>query len=72
MRISIVSFHLDGEPSTWFQWMEKANTLPSWEVFFCELRKPFRASIYDDPFGRISKLVQTGTISIFRAEFEGL
>ena len=52
--------------------MEKAGALPIWEVFICELRKRFRASIYDDLLGRISKLVQIGIVSQFQAEFEGL
>lgn len=72
MRLAIVSFHLDGEPSTWFQWMEKSGVLTTWEIFLRELRKRFGASIYDDPLGRISKLVQKGTVSQFRAEFEEL
>lgn len=46
MRLAVVSFHLDGEPYTWFQWMEKAAALPSCKVFIYELRKRFGASIY--------------------------
>ncbi|XP_024024277.1 uncharacterized protein LOC112092413 [Morus notabilis] len=72
MRLTVVAFHLEGEPSTWYQWMERGGALPSWEVFIYEMRKRFGASIYDDPLGRISKLVQTGTIAQFRAEFERL
>lgn len=53
-RLSLVSFHLDGEASTWFQWMEKGGRLTSWDVFVDELRKRFGASIYDDPLGRIA------------------
>lgn len=71
-RMTVVAFHLDGEASTWFQWMEKGGRLSNWDVFIQELRKRFGASIYDDPLGRISKLVQTGTVATFRAEFEEL
>lgn len=71
-RLAVVAFHLDGEASTWYQWMEKSGVLTCWDVFLQELRKRFGASIYDDPLGRISKLVQSGTVAKFRAEFEEL
>lgn len=38
-RLTLVAFHLDGKALTWFQWMEKAEGLPSWEAFIEELRK---------------------------------
>lgn len=72
MRLAVVAFHLDGEPSTWYQWMEKGGALTSWDTFLLELRKRFGTSVYDDPLGRISKLIQRGSVSQFRAEFEGL
>ena len=45
---------------------------PLGDAFIHELWKMFGASIFDDPLGRISKLVQSGTVSQYRAEFEGL
>lgn len=72
MRLAVVPFHLDGTPSTWFQWMEKGGTIVDWDGFLAELRRRFGTSIYDDPLGKISKLVQTGKVSEFRAEFESL
>lgn len=72
MRLAVVAFHLDREPSMWYQWMEKGGSLTSWDIFIHELRKQFGASIYDDPLGRISKLVQTRKITHYRAEFENL
>ena len=50
--------------------MEKGGTLTSWVVFLHELRKRFGTSIYDDPLGKIAKLVQLGKVSQYRAEFE--
>ncbi|CAI9757981.1 unnamed protein product [Fraxinus pennsylvanica] len=52
--------------------MEKGGSLSSWEIFLRELRKRFRASIYDDPLGRITKLTQIGKVYQYRAEFEWL
>ena len=63
MRLEVVAFHLDGEPSMWYQWMEKGGTFTSWDVFLHELRKRFGTSIYDDPLGKIANLVQLGKVS---------
>ena len=56
-RLAVVAFHLDGELSTWYQWMNKGGVLTTWDAFIHELWKRFGASIFDDPLGRISKLV---------------
>ncbi|XP_062093442.1 uncharacterized protein LOC133799441 [Humulus lupulus] len=71
-RLAVVAFHLDGAPSTWFQWMEKGGSITDWDSFISALQLRFGASIYDDLLGRISKLTQTGLVSQFRAEFESL
>ncbi|XP_060962287.1 uncharacterized protein LOC133032379 [Cannabis sativa] len=72
MRLAVVPFHLDGPPSSWFQWMEKGGSIYDWDSFLRELQLRFGTSIYDDPLGRISKLTQTGKVSEYRQEFEML
>ncbi|XP_062119217.1 uncharacterized protein LOC133832962 [Humulus lupulus] len=72
MRLAVIAFHLDGAPSTWFQWMEKGGSITDWDSFLMALQQRFGTSIYDDPLGRISKLTQTGRVSQYRAEFESL
>ena len=57
LRLAMVPFHLEGVSSTWFQWMEKGGGFPDWESFLRALRLRFGVSIYDDPLGRIVKLV---------------
>lgn len=72
LRLSVVAFHLGSEPATWYQWMDNNKVLKSWVAFIDELKKRFGASIYDDPLGRISKLIQSVRITKYRAEFEEL
>ncbi|XP_060969922.1 uncharacterized protein LOC133037114 [Cannabis sativa] len=72
MRLAVVLFHLNGPPSSWFQWMEKGGSIYDWDSFLRELQLRFGTSIYDDPLGRISKLTQTGKVSEYRQEFEML
>ena len=52
--------------------MEKGGGFTDWEAFVRALRLRFGLSIYDDPLGKIAKLVQTGRVSAFREEFEQL
>ena len=68
-RLAVVAFHLDGEHSTWYQWMDKGGVLTTWDASIHEPRKRFGAFIFDDSLGRISNLVQTGRVSQYRAEF---
>lgn len=72
MRLAIVAFHLEGAPSTWYQWMEKGGGFPDWETFLRALRSRFGTSIYEDSLGKIAKLVQTGSVASFREAFEQL
>ncbi|XP_060967566.1 uncharacterized protein LOC115704201 [Cannabis sativa] len=72
LRLAMVPFHLEGISSTWFQWMEKGGGFPDWESFLRASRLRFGVSIYDDPLGRIAKLVQTGSVANFQNEFETL
>lgn len=72
MCLAMVAFHLEGAPSTWYQWMEKGGGFVDWESFLKALRIRFGSSIYDDPLGKIAKLILTGRVSAFREEFEQL
>lgn len=67
-RLTMVSFHLDGEASSWFQWMEKSGVINSWEDFLREVQKRFGPSVYEDPLGCISKLIQRDTVAQFGSE----
>ena len=33
MRLAMVAFHLDGAPSTWFQWMKQGGAITDWGSF---------------------------------------
>lgn len=72
LRLSVIPFHLEGVPSTWYQWMEKGGSFSDWDSFLQALQLRFGTSIYDDPLGRISKLIQKGKVADYRAEFEAL
>lgn len=72
LRLSVIPFHLEGAPSTWYQWMEKGGSFSDWDSFLQALQLRFGTSVYDDPLGRISKLIQKGKVADYREEFEAL
>ena len=72
LRLQVMGFHLDGEVTSWYQWMDCNGSLVTWEKFIVDLQECFGSFIYDNPLGRISKLTQSGRVSQFRAEFTAL
>lgn len=72
VRLQVVSFHFVGEAAAWYQWMDRNGIVNDWDHFLIVLQERFGSSAYDDPLGRIAKLAQTGRVSHFRSEFEGL
>ncbi|XP_073153488.1 uncharacterized protein [Henckelia pumila] len=72
IRLQVVAFHMEGESASWYQWMDQNKALRDWEHFLAELKARFGSSIYDDPLGRIAKLIQVDRVATYRADFEGL
>lgn len=66
-KLQIVAFHMEGEASAWYQWMEKNEMLGDWGKFVKEVKNRFGHSAYEDPVGKISKLTQSGSVARFRA-----
>ncbi|KAL8091541.1 hypothetical protein AgCh_033970 [Apium graveolens] len=72
LRLRIVSFHLEGRASAWYQWMKVNNLLTSWKEFLQNLKLRFGASMYDDHEGNLSKLTQKTSVADYQSEFEDL
>lgn len=72
LRLRIVSFHLEGKASAWYQWMKANKLLTTWTEFLQNLKLRFGMSIYEDHQGNLSKLTQTTTVAEFQSEFEDL
>ncbi|XP_073152993.1 uncharacterized protein [Henckelia pumila] len=72
VRLQMVAFHLEGQAASWYQWLDRNGALTDWDSFVSAVQERFGSSIYDDPLGQIAKLVQTGRVAPFRADFEAL
>ena len=55
-RLHIVSFHMEGRATGWYQWMKSNNLLTTWKEFLANLKYHFATTLYDDPQGGLSKL----------------
>ena len=71
-RILLASFHMEGKALVWFQDIEAAGGLNSWEGFVRALQTRFRGSPYDDPMEALIRLKQTTTVEEYKGQFEAL
>lgn len=70
--IMIALFHLDGDALDWFEWVNKTNLIPTWSEFLSGVAKRFGLPDYEDSFGKLSKLIQTNSLSEYQHAFERL
>lgn len=71
-RISMSSFHLEGNALQWFRWIDKTGTINGWKDFIQALNTRFRTSGFDDITGLLAKLRQSSTVQAYQEEFENL
>ncbi|XP_071709300.1 uncharacterized protein [Rutidosis leptorrhynchoides] len=71
-KLMLVSMHLDGLASNWFQWLEVTNQLHSWMDFVIALKVQFGPSSYEDPIELLTRLSQKGTVTEYQMEFQSL
>ena len=56
----------------WYQWNQKNTKILSWEEFLQSLQVRFGPSELEDYQGKLTKLVQTGSVLKYQEEFEKL
>jgi hypothetical protein len=75
-KVSLASFHLEGEANQWWQWLRKAyhedKKEVSWEIFVEELWARFGPTDCEDFDESLSKIRQTGSLREYQKEFERL
>lgn len=71
-RIMVASFYLDGPALAWYQWMYRNGQIASWAQFLQALETRFAPTAYDDPRGKLFKLLQTTSVAAYLSEFESL
>lgn len=68
-RLIVVSFHLDDDALDWFDWMNRNGLISGWTDFLGAISKRFGPSEYEDHFGKLNKLTQSGSLSEHQHQF---
>jgi hypothetical protein len=75
-KVSLASFHLEGEANQWWQWLHRAHKeegrTVTWEIFEEELWARFGPTEYEDFDEALSKVRQVGSLRDYQKEFERL
>ncbi|XP_038985807.1 uncharacterized protein LOC103721475 isoform X2 [Phoenix dactylifera] len=71
-RVSLASFHLEGEAQLWYQLLKQEMGVITWEQFKEGLHSRYGPNQFFDFFGELTKLRQTGTIAKYQTSFEKL
>ena len=71
-KLMLASFHMEGEALVWFQDSEEVGLFADWELLIQALHIRFGATAYDDPMETLTRLRQTATVSLYKAQFEVL
>ncbi|KAL4611211.1 hypothetical protein ACB092_08G107100 [Castanea dentata] len=71
-KLLIASFHMELEALIWFQEAEEARVFSDLESFVPELHVRFGTSAYDDPMEVLTRMRQTLTVAVYKAEFEAV
>ena len=68
-KLMIALFHMDSEALIWFQDSEEVGLFVDWESLIQALHIRFGATIYDDPMETLTRLRQTASVSLYKAQF---
>ena len=71
-KLMIASFHMELEALIWFQEAEEAGIFSDWESMVQALHVRFGSTTYDDPMEVLTRLRQTTTVALYKAEFEAI
>jgi hypothetical protein len=71
-KVSLAAFHLEGEAQLWYQLFKEGEAALEWEVLKEGLHVRYGPTQFDDFFGDLTKLRQTGTVRDYQSEYERL
>jgi hypothetical protein len=75
-KVSLASFHLEGEANQWWQWLHRAykeeGRTVTWEIFEEELWARFGPTECEDFDEALSRVRQVGSLRDYQKEFERL
>ncbi|XP_034198084.1 uncharacterized protein LOC117613593 [Prunus dulcis] len=71
-RVPLASFNLEGDAQLWFQLMKEETPITTWATFKQGLHDRYGPTQFQDFFGDLTKLQQTGSVRDYQTQFEKL
>ena len=71
-QVKLAAYHLEKDAQLWYQQWKNQGHLVTWDGMKAGLLKRFVVTEYEDSFGDLCKLKQTGTIFDYQTRFERL
>jgi len=69
-KVALAAFHLEGEAQLWYQLFKETEEGASWEQLKEGLHVRYGPTQFDDFFGDLTKLRQTGTVREYQGQYE--
>jgi hypothetical protein len=71
-KLPLAAYHLDGESQMWYQLFKDSEEILTWESLKKALHIRYGPTIFEDHFGDLTKLQQTGAVRDYQFQFEQL
>ncbi|KAK3035596.1 hypothetical protein RJ639_033188 [Escallonia herrerae] len=69
-KVPLASFNLEGDAQVWYQLIKEEQGVISWPTFKEELHVRYGPTQFQDFFGDLTKLQQSGTVKEYQTQFE--
>lgn len=63
-KVPLASFNLEGDAQLWYQLLKEESPIITWEDFIQGLHSRYGPTQYQDFFGDLTKLQQTGSVRV--------
>jgi hypothetical protein len=71
-KLPLAAYHLEGESQMWYQLFKDSEEVITWDALKTALHTRYGSTSFDDHFGELTKLQQTGTVQDYQLQFEQL
>lgn len=66
----MASYHMEWEALVWYEDASDSRQFTGWDSFVKSLQVRFRPSTYDNPMEALTRLKQTTSMAVYKAQFE--
>lgn len=71
-KLALAAYHLEGEAQLWYQLFKESEDQMTWEAMKEGLLVQYGPTQFDDFFGDLTKLRQTGSVREYQSQYERL